>query len=111
MVLVGEQHIGRLLVDGTQRRAVPDAGGVPAGSQPDAMLGVTPEWPPGAGYLAGAVAVIHDFDIGHPRFSFDAYGGLACGPGLLEQMSSPPSRYFILDPAAVLPLPCLQTGR
>jgi len=61
--------------------------------------------------LAGAVAVIHDFDIGHPRFSFDAYGGVACGPGLLEQMSSPPGRYFILDPAAVLPLPCLQTGR
>ena len=26
-------------------------------------------------------------------------------------MSSPPDRYFVLDPAAVLPLPCLQTGR
>jgi hypothetical protein len=59
----------------------------------------------------GAVAVIHDFDIGHPRFSFDAYGGVACGPRMLEQMSSPPGRYFVLDPAAVLPLPCLQTGR
>ncbi len=72
-----------------------------------------PRWPLARelDILAGAVAVIHDFDIGHSRFSFDAYGGVACGPGLLEQMSSPPDRYFILDPTAVLPLPCLQTGR
>ena len=55
--------------------------------------------------------MVHDFDIGHPRFSFDAYDGVACGPGLLGRMSRPPGRYFILDPAAVLPLPCLQTGR
>ena len=72
-----------------------------------------PQWPLAEELdtLADAVAVIHDFDIGHPRFSFDAYGGVACGPGLLEQMSNPLSRYFILDPAAALPLPCLQTGR
>jgi hypothetical protein len=61
--------------------------------------------------LDRAVAVVHDFDIGHPRFSFDAYDGLACGPALLSRMTCPPARYFAFDPAAVLPLPCLQTGR
>jgi hypothetical protein len=61
--------------------------------------------------LAGTVALIHDFDIGHPRFSFDTYDGTACGPVLLERMSRPPERYFVLDPGAALPLPCLQTGR
>ncbi len=61
--------------------------------------------------LDSAVAMVHDFDIGHPRFSFDAYDGLACGPGLLARMTRPPERYFAFDPAAVLPLPCLQTGR
>jgi hypothetical protein len=61
--------------------------------------------------LDGAVALIHDFDIGHQRFSFDSYGGVSCGPGLLTQMSHPPSRYFIVNPDASLPVPCLQTGR
>jgi hypothetical protein len=61
--------------------------------------------------LAGAVAVIHDFDIGHERFSFDTYQGVACGPGLLRELARPPGRYHVFDTAAVLPLPCLQTGR
>jgi hypothetical protein len=61
--------------------------------------------------LESAVAVVHDFDIGHSRFSFDTYNGLACGPALLARMTCPPARYFVFDPAAVLPLPCLQTGR
>ena len=61
--------------------------------------------------LSGSVALVHDFDIGHPRFSFDTYDGTACGPGLLGRMARPPERYFVFDPAAVLPLPCLQTGR
>jgi hypothetical protein len=61
--------------------------------------------------LTAAVAVIHDFDIGHERFSFDTYNGLSCGPGLLERMARPPGRYFTVNPDAALPLPCLQTGR
>jgi hypothetical protein len=61
--------------------------------------------------LAGALALIHDFDIGHERFSFDTYDGIVCGPGLLQRMTRPPWRYFAFDPAAALPLPCLQTGR
>jgi len=61
--------------------------------------------------LTSAVAMIHDFDIGHERFSYDTYGGIVCGPAVLAAMSDPPGRYFTFDPAAVLPVPCLQTGR
>lgn len=61
--------------------------------------------------LNGAVALIHDFDVGHQRFSSDSYGGVRCGPALLARMSRPPSRYFTVDPDAPLPVPCLQTGR
>jgi hypothetical protein len=59
----------------------------------------------------GAIAVIHDFDIGHPRFSYDTYQGLTCGPGLLDQLPHPPCRLFVLDPDSDHPLPCLQVGR
>jgi hypothetical protein len=72
-----------------------------------------PAWPLPAELdtLAGAVAVIHDFDIGHPRFSFDTYDGVACGPGVVARMKHPPDRYFTLDPGIVPPVPCLQAGR
>ncbi|MBO2464953.1 hypothetical protein [Actinomadura violacea] len=59
----------------------------------------------------GAVAVVHDFDIGHPRFSFDSYGGRDCGPGVLAMLGRPPAVYFTPRPEAPWPLPCLQTGR
>jgi hypothetical protein len=61
--------------------------------------------------LRTAIALIHDFDIGHQRFSFDTYHGIPCGPGLLTRMARPPGRYFTFNPAAALPVPCLQTGR
>ncbi len=61
--------------------------------------------------ITAGVAVIHDFDIGHPRFAFDIYDGVACGPSMLAAMPSPPPFYFIPDPQADHPLPCLQTGR
>ena len=61
--------------------------------------------------LTDAVAVIHDFDIGHERFGFDTYNGIPCGPGLLERTARPPERYFTVNPAAALPMPCLQTDR
>lgn len=70
-------------------------------------------WPlvPELDTLTRAVAMIHDFDIGHERFSYDTYGGVVCGPAVLAAMRDPPTRYFALDPAARLPVPCLQTGR
>lgn len=60
---------------------------------------------------AAGIAVIHDFDIGHDRFSYDAYDGVPCGPLLLSRMAAPPLWYYTLDPSAALPVPCLQTGR
>ena len=61
---------------------------------------------------AGAgVAVIHDFDIGHGRFSYDTYDGVPCGPLLLARTDDPPAWYYTLDPSAPLPVPCLQVGR
>lgn len=60
---------------------------------------------------AAGIAVVHDFDIGHDRFSYDSYDGVPCGPLLLSRMASPPDRYYVLNPSARLPVPCLQTGR
>jgi hypothetical protein len=74
-----------------------------------------PGWPLAAelGILtAGAgIAVIHDFDIGHDRFSYDSYDGVPCGPLVLARADRPPAWYYTLDPAASLPVPCLQVGR
>lgn len=61
--------------------------------------------------ITTGIVVIHDFDIGHPRFAFDTYQGMDCGPGVLASMPTPPARYFTPDPQADHPLPCLQTGR
>ncbi|MGP3959575.1 hypothetical protein ACTWPT_26550 [Nonomuraea sp. 3N208] len=57
------------------------------------------------------IVLIHDFDVGHERFSFDTYNGLICGPQVLARMTDPPKMYFTPDPQAAWPLPCLQTGR
>jgi hypothetical protein len=45
----------------------------------------------GIATAAAGVAVIHDFDIGHDRFSHDTYDGVPCGPLLLSCMASPPA--------------------
>jgi hypothetical protein len=60
---------------------------------------------------AAGVTVIHDFDIGHDRFSYDTYDDVPCGPLLLPRMARPPGWFYTLDPSAALPVPCLQTGR
>ncbi|MEU1729435.1 hypothetical protein, partial [Nonomuraea sp. NPDC005692] len=57
-----------------------------------------------AGITCG-VTVIHDFDIGHPRFGFDTYQGVACGPQMLALLPDPPQVYlnrsdFLGDPEA-----------
>lgn len=77
----------------------------------DAHWGV--QWPLGRelASITTGIVVIHDFDIGHPRFAFDTYQGMVCGPAMLARMPSPPARYFTPDPQADHPLPCLQTGR
>ncbi len=72
-----------------------------------------PHWPLDRELAAigSGVVVVHDFDVGHPRFSFDSYDGIACGPTVLARMPAPPARYFTPDPQTDHPLPCLQTGR
>lgn len=57
------------------------------------------------------VVCIDDFDIGHPRFAYDTWRGVACGPQLLSRVGDRVSEYWILGPEADLPFPCLQTGR
>lgn len=71
------------------------------------------EWPLGheLAAITRGIAVIHDFDIGHPRFSFDTYNGMACGPLMLAVMQDPPVLYFTPNPEASWPVPCLQTAR
>lgn len=71
------------------------------------------QWPLGRelAVITTGIVVIHDFDIGHPRFAFDTYQGMVCGPAMLAAMPTPPARYFTADPQADYPLPCLQTGR
>lgn len=58
------------------------------------------------------IVIVDDFDIGHPRFGFDAYGGKTCGPDMLrELMAGRVERFYTNNPEASFPLPCLQTGR
>ncbi|WP_395106054.1 hypothetical protein, partial [Actinomadura sp. SCN-SB] len=74
-----------------------------------------PGWPLRAELTAigtgNAVVLIHDFDVGHPRFSFDSYCGVPCGPALLAGLEPAVTEYFAPDPRAAQPLPCLQVGR
>lgn len=57
------------------------------------------------------VVMIDDFDIGHPRFGFDEYNGLRCGPEMLERFREKIPYYYTNNPNAMHELPCLQTGR
>jgi hypothetical protein len=61
--------------------------------------------------ITTGIVIIHDFDVGHPRFAFDTYEGVVCGPGIFAGMPAPPARYFTPDPDAEHSLPCLQIGR
>jgi SAM-dependent methyltransferase len=58
------------------------------------------------------IVIVDDFDIGHPRFGFDAYGDQTCGPAMLAQaMKGRVAKFYTNNPDAQFPLPCLQTGR
>jgi hypothetical protein len=61
--------------------------------------------------VTAGVVLVDDFDIGHPRFGFDSYDGLVCGPQVLAAMKDPPGMYWTPDPDEDFPLPCLQVGR
>ncbi|MGN5633252.1 hypothetical protein [Streptomyces sp. AC154] len=57
------------------------------------------------------VVVVDDFDIGHPRFGYDHYQGVLCGPELIRNTLKSVTRMHIGNPLADYPLPCLQVGR
>ena len=56
------------------------------------------------------IAVIHDFNVGHPRFSYDTYAGIDCGPRLLSK-NLRSDVYWVLNVRHETPFPILQTGR
>jgi hypothetical protein len=62
--------------------------------------------------IRSGIAVIHDFDIDHPRFSYDEYDGVRCGPSILKKVPTMGDVFFTPRTEAIdYPLPCLQVGR
>ena len=57
------------------------------------------------------VVCVDDFDIGHQRFGYDEYNGVKCGPEMMARFKDKIGVYYTNNPAAMYPLPCLQTGR
>ena len=72
-----------------------------------------PQWPLAAELTAivDGLVIIDDFDIGHPRFGFDVYDEIVCGPALVAGVLPGLQRMWAVNPYAEYPLPCLQTGR
>lgn len=71
------------------------------------------EWPLARelAQVRGGVAVIDDFDIGHPRFSFDRYDGIDCGPSLVARLFPRTEAMLVGNPYGRYPAPCLQPYR
>ena len=59
--------------------------------------------------ITHGMVCIDDFNIGHPRFSYDRYGDVECGPRLLAGVGI--ERFWVNAPEAEYPFPCLQVGR
>jgi hypothetical protein len=57
------------------------------------------------------VIAIDDFRIGHPRFSYDTYDGLSCGPDLVSKTLPDLCEMYVGNPTAKYPYPCLQVTR
>lgn len=57
------------------------------------------------------VIQIDDFDIGHPRFGYDEYKGVRCGPEILRPFADKFPVFYVTNPAANFDVPCLQVGR
>jgi hypothetical protein len=73
----------------------------------------TDEWPLARELIAiqRGIVVIDDFYIGHPRFGYDYYNGIVCGPDLVSDVLGNIEEMFVGNPYADFPAPCLQTGR
>jgi hypothetical protein len=57
------------------------------------------------------IIVIDDFFIGHSRFGYDRYDGIACDPALVAAALPDANEMFVGNPYADYPAPCMQTGR
>ena len=63
------------------------------------------------GLIDNGVVCVDDFNIGHPRFGFDKYGEIECGPAMLSRFIDKVPHFYTNNPEAQHELPCLQTGR
>lgn len=61
--------------------------------------------------IENGVVCVDDFNIGHPRFGFDKYNGVECGPQMLSRFIDKVPAYYTNNPEAQHELPCLQPGR
>lgn len=61
--------------------------------------------------IDNGVVCIDDFNIGHPRFGFDSYQGVDCGPEVLLPFKQKIPVYYVNNPNASFEYPCLQMGR
>lgn len=61
--------------------------------------------------IENGVVCVDDFNIGHPRFGFDEYDGVECGPRMLGRFVDKVPHYYTNNPDAQHELPCLQPGR
>jgi hypothetical protein len=57
------------------------------------------------------IVCIGDFDIEHPRFSYDNYTDGKLDAARIKKSVSMLSVYYTNNPDAIYELPCLQTGR
>ena len=63
------------------------------------------------GLIERGVIMIDDFDIGDPRFDYDQYEGVACGPEILSPFAAKFPHFYVTNPDAAYEFPCLQVGR
>lgn len=61
--------------------------------------------------IEAGIVMVDDFDIGHPRFGFDEYNGVRCGPEMLQRFHEKIPYYYTNNPEAIYEFPCLQNGR
>ncbi len=61
--------------------------------------------------IARGVAAIDDFDIGHPRFSYDVYDDVPCSPALIAAVFPHLRLMLVGNPYGSYPVPCLQPYR
>lgn len=61
--------------------------------------------------VRAGVVCIDDFNVGLDDFAFDAYKGVECGPALLLPFRDRVPHYYVPEPNADYPFPCLQPVR